>query len=64
MYRSVALWPARVGARHRVWDLNARELAAALPLALLVLWVGLYPKPFLDIVRVSVGNLLDQVHRP
>ena len=61
MYRSVALGPARV-ARFRVWDVNARELAAILPLALFVLWVGLYPKPFLDIVQPSARNLLEQVH--
>jgi NADH-quinone oxidoreductase subunit M len=64
MYRSVALGPARAGTRFRIWDMNARELAATLPLALLVLWVGLYPTPFLDIIRASVGHLLEQVHGP
>jgi NADH-quinone oxidoreductase subunit M len=29
-------------------DLNARELAILLPLAALILWMGLYPKPFID----------------
>jgi NADH-quinone oxidoreductase subunit M len=64
MYRRVALGPARVGARYRVWDVNGRELAAILPLALFVLWLGLYPMPFLDIVRASVAHLLQQVHGP
>jgi NADH-quinone oxidoreductase subunit M len=64
MYRRVALGPARVGARFRIWDLDRRELAASLPLALFVLWVGLYPRPFLDIIHVSVEHLLDQVHGP
>jgi NADH-quinone oxidoreductase subunit M len=41
---------------------NARELAAILPLAVFVLWVGLYPKPFLDIIDASVKHLLAQVH--
>ncbi|MCW3783853.1 NADH-quinone oxidoreductase subunit M [Defluviimonas salinarum] len=62
MYRRVALGPARVAERHEVWDLNARELAAALPLAVFVLWVGLYPKPFLGIIDASVSHLLAQVH--
>ncbi|QEL22194.1 NADH-quinone oxidoreductase subunit M [Bosea sp. F3-2] len=62
MYRKVALGPDRVSARHKILDLNARELAAILPLALLVLWVGLYPKPFLGIVDASVTHLLEQVH--
>jgi len=62
MYRKVALGPDRVSARHKIHDLNARELVAILPLAVLVLWVGLYPKPFLGIVDASVTHLLEQVH--
>lgn len=63
MYRKVALGPARVGARFKIHDVNARELAAILPLAVLVLWVGLYPKPFLAVIDASVKHLLVQVHR-
>ncbi len=37
-------------------------MAATLPLAVLVLWVGLYPKPFLNIIDASVKHLLVQVH--
>jgi NADH-quinone oxidoreductase subunit M len=29
-------------------DLNARELAILLPLVVLILWMGLYPKPIID----------------
>ena len=62
MYRKVALGPASVGVRFKIRDVNARELAATLPLAVLVLWVGLYPKPFLGIIDVSVKHLLAHVH--
>jgi NADH-quinone oxidoreductase subunit M len=62
MYRKVALGPVSVGAGFKICDVNARELAAILPLAVLVLWVGLYPKPFLDIIDASVKHLLVQVH--
>jgi len=61
MYRKVALGPPSVGERFKIYDLNARELAAIVPLAVLVLWVGLYPKPFLGIVDASVKHLLAQV---
>ena len=54
--------PASVGVRFKIRDVNARELAAILPLAVFVLWVGLYPKPFLDIIDASVEHLLAQVH--
>ncbi|RUM95867.1 NADH-quinone oxidoreductase subunit M [Pseudaminobacter arsenicus] len=62
MYRKVALGPLRLGARSKVYDVNLRELTAILPLAVLVLWVGLYPKPFLGIIDASVNYLLEQVH--
>jgi NADH-quinone oxidoreductase subunit M len=62
MYGKVALGPGSVGARFAIRDVNARELAAILPLAVFVLWVGLYPKPFLGVMDASVKNLLAQVH--
>ncbi|MCA1404366.1 NADH-quinone oxidoreductase subunit M [Ensifer sp. IC3342] len=62
MYRRVALGPPSVGARFKIRDVNAREMVAILPLAVFVLWVGLYPKPFLDIIDASVTHLLTQVH--
>ncbi|RUW29341.1 NADH-quinone oxidoreductase subunit M, partial [Mesorhizobium sp. M1E.F.Ca.ET.041.01.1.1] len=43
-------------------DVNAREMAAILPLAVFVVWIGLYPKPFLEIIDASVEHLLAQVH--
>lgn len=61
MYRKVALGPASVGARFKVRDVNGREVAAILPLAVFVFWVGLYPKPFLAIIDSSVTHLLQQV---
>ncbi|WEX90197.1 NADH-quinone oxidoreductase subunit M [Sinorhizobium garamanticum] len=62
MYRRVALGPASVGARSKIRDVNAREMVAILPLAVFVLWVGLYPKPFLAIIDASVTHLLTEVH--
>ncbi|MEX0318765.1 MAG: NADH-quinone oxidoreductase subunit M [Ruegeria sp.] len=62
MFRRVALGAAEVGERFRIWDLTRREVAAALPLAVLVIWIGLYPKPFLTIIGASAEHLLEQVH--
>ncbi|GAU86850.1 NADH-ubiquinone oxidoreductase chain M [Bosea sp. BIWAKO-01] len=62
MYRKVALGPPGAYAKFAISDVNARELAAILPLAILVLWVGFYPKPFLGIIDASVAHLLEQVH--
>ena len=42
-------------------DINAREMAILAVLALLVLYMGLYPKPFTDVMHVSVDALLRHV---
>ena len=41
-------------------DLNVREIAFFAPLVLLTLFMGIYPKPILDILHVSVENLVEQ----
>jgi NADH-quinone oxidoreductase subunit M len=42
-------------------DLNAREVLMLTLLALAVLWMGLYPKPFTDVMHTSVTELLKHV---
>ncbi|HUF12171.1 MAG TPA: NADH-quinone oxidoreductase subunit M [Longimicrobiales bacterium] len=42
-------------------DLSRRELAVLTPLVVLMLWIGLYPKPFLDRTEASVVQLIEQV---
>lgn len=42
-------------------DVNAREFAMLAVLALAVLWMGVYPKPFTDTMHVSVTELLKHV---
>jgi NADH-quinone oxidoreductase subunit M len=62
MYGKVALGPAKISAKFKIRDVNTREMAAILPLALFVLWVGFYPKPFLGIIDASVKQLMLHVH--
>ena len=42
-------------------DINAREFGMLAVLAAAVLYMGIYPKPFTDVMRVSVDNLLKHV---
>jgi NADH-quinone oxidoreductase subunit M len=42
-------------------DLNLREWALLLPITMLVFWIGIYPKPLLSRMDVSVNHLLTQV---
>ncbi len=41
-----------------ITDLSAREVAVFAPLVILVLWLGIYPAPFLDVMDASVSNLI------
>jgi NADH-quinone oxidoreductase subunit M len=42
-------------------DLNTREFVMLSVLAIAVLWMGVYPKPFTDVMHVSVNELLRHV---
>ena len=42
-------------------DLNAREFATFAPLIVLAVWIGLYPKPFLDRLNSSVARVIARV---
>jgi NADH-quinone oxidoreductase subunit M len=42
-------------------DINAREFLMLGLLAAAVLWMGVYPKPFTDVMNASVDNFLHQV---
>ncbi|HEY9065512.1 MAG TPA: NADH-quinone oxidoreductase subunit M [Burkholderiaceae bacterium] len=42
-------------------DINQREFMMLGLLAIAVLWMGLYPKPFTDVMQVSVSELLKHV---
>jgi len=49
-----------VGNRHvaELSDANGRELLVLGLLAVAVLWMGLYPAPFTEIMHASVNDLL------
>ncbi|MCC7173804.1 MAG: NADH-quinone oxidoreductase subunit M [Bryobacterales bacterium] len=42
-------------------DLNAREIAVFAPLLLLALWIGVYPKPFFQVMDRSVTQIVELV---
>lgn len=42
-------------------DLNAREFGVMAVLAIATLWMGVYPKPFTDVMHSSVNQLITQV---
>ena len=45
----------------KLTDLNGREIATLVPIIIMCFWIGLYPAPFLNSMKASVENVLQQV---
>jgi len=43
-------------------DVNKRELIALIPLVLITIWLGIYPKPVLDPINNSVESIVQLMH--
>lgn len=59
LYRRVVFGVIAHPSLQTLKDINAVEWASFLPLILLTIWLGVYPKPFLDIIHVSVDHLME-----
>jgi NADH-quinone oxidoreductase subunit M len=61
MYKRVIFGP--VGNEHvaKLVDLNVRELIVLAALAIAVLWMGVYPKAFTEVMHASVNDLVRHV---
>lgn len=61
MYKRVYLGDVANDHVRALTDINAREFMILAILAVAVLWMGLQPKPFTDVMHVSVTELLKHV---
>ncbi len=61
LYRRIIFGELTKEALKKISDINLREWGVFLPLIILTLWMGIYPMPFLEVIHVSVENLIQQV---
>jgi NADH-quinone oxidoreductase subunit M len=62
MYQRVFYGEASGEVRSHVLDLKLREWAAIVPLIVMMVWMGVYSKSFLDPVGKVNARLLDETH--
>jgi NADH-quinone oxidoreductase subunit M len=48
----------------KLHDLTPREVLTFVPLLIMAFWIGLYPKPFFQILEQPVNQLVQNVHAP
>lgn len=63
MYKRVIYGDLTKDENRNLKDMNFRELAYMLPIIVFIFWIGLYPKPFLNTMHVSVGHLIEHVNQ-
>lgn len=60
LYRQILLGPVLIPGNVKMWDLGKREIICAIPLLIFVFWLGLYPKPYLNLLEPTLQHLLSQ----
>jgi NADH-quinone oxidoreductase subunit M len=61
MYQRVVFGGVQHEAVRRLPDLNPRELLTLVPILVLIVWIGVYPKPFTAVTEAAVGKLISGV---
>lgn len=61
MFEKVFLGPVTHDENRSLKDLNWREIAILVPLLLVILWIGLYPTPFFNLINPAVEKLVGVV---
>ncbi|HEX3745262.1 MAG TPA: NADH-quinone oxidoreductase subunit M [Bryobacteraceae bacterium] len=62
LYQRTILGQVTNGKNLTIPDMNFREVAMFLPLIAWAIWIGVYPKPFFDVLRQPVTEIVERVH--
>ncbi len=64
LYQRVFFGPVNNPKNEKLHDLTPREVVTFVPLIVLAFWIGLFPKPFFQILEQPVNNIVyNQLHR-
>ena len=58
VYRRVIYGRLTKESLRNILDLSPREVLVFAPLIVMVVWMGIYPAPFLEVMHASVSNLI------
>lgn len=58
MFQKLFLGPLDKEENRKLKDLNWREIVTLVPLVVLIFWIGLYPKPFFNLMAPAVEKLV------
>jgi NADH-quinone oxidoreductase subunit M len=61
LYQRTMLGQITNGKNLTLRDLNVREMAYFLPLIAWSIWIGVYPKPYFDVLRQPVAEIVERV---
>src|SRR5262249_18403147 len=61
-YERAMLGPVGKAVKNSIGDLHLRETVIATSLSVMILWIGLYPAPFLRMMNGSVQALVDRLN--
>jgi NADH-quinone oxidoreductase subunit M len=62
LYQRVMFGNVTNPANEHLPDLNWREYATLVPLIFFAFWIGIYPKPFFDVVKAPVDQIVQRVN--
>jgi NADH-quinone oxidoreductase subunit M len=62
MYQRVMFGPVTQEKNRGLRDLSAREFWTLAPVVALIIWIGVYPNPFLRKLDLSVGDLMERMN--